>query len=1014
MYIIIHHDESIQYDYIQKTKKHSTMTNFVLQSTHSLIFRHTQSTMVKGVPRYECPCCGQPITSSSGLLQHMWLKKECAQYYLEQFMDAQAKQASKYRRLDNEKEPTWLTNELPRSENNNDICQPCDDVDEDVADLEITPNDNYPRDEGAAGMLDGRLEEALQQALNEQLVDEDININPNIINQPVILTEELANYFGYKKQLFTRTERTQIHLLKLLQEMRCPLYAYNKIMNWAKTAATDGYNFADPFPSRDAVISALESKYNKKKMQPEPFETVHLGQENKEGVPPICKNVWWNFKDQLLDLLNDPKLMQLSNLSVDPNNPFAGPYTPPGEGVGEVHSAKWYYDTHQELIVNPGRKNALVIGIILFIDATTIDTRGKFKLEPVSMSLSIFNQSTRNHAHAWRPLGFLGSIPMSSAENDTNVRRNKDINVRNWHRNLYRILEPLIQLQQQGGFKHPLKLGNEIRYTTILTPVAYFIGDMEGQHKLCGHYKGSKNVQRLTRNCNVSFEQSDNENFCCCCLSTEERKEILWRNDRDELKKYSMRSHTSALDAVDFGSNPYGLSLATPNDIMHMFDHGIVNYVLKYLFEDVLTDTVKANVDIIAINIEQQSKQGARRVLPRMNFPNGITQLCMAHHSEKIGVLLMLLLVFTSKDGREAVLKCCNIENDLEVDVWVMLFELLLVLHDYLHGNTFWKYRVDGRHSPKQNQFQEKIRTCMRVLKTIVKRDKHGWKLRKFHELLHLGDQITYFGRPCNYDSSRCETHHIAMCKIPAEVAQKRHSCFLVQVGKRLSQFTLVSKAFEHACKSVGKKKKVDNECFSGVPHTSSSYAVSRQVMQYEYEQERIVITWKNKKNLGQVEPALKCFIYKSFLKNQPVNHVICHTEYKRDNVLYCAHPFYQNNHQKWEDWVKVLFEVNEEEMDYIACLCCFVEMPRANKFGHKEGLYAIVHCVEKQCNEEDSTVLTQQWIMEKEHRSIDPKLTIVSVESLNDHVFVVHNYMENNREVVLKVKTRDKWIEEF
>ena len=51
---------------------------------------------------------------------------------------------------------------------------------------------------------------------------------------------------------------------------------------------------------------------------------------------------------------------------------------------------------------------------------------------------------------------------------------------------------------------------------------------------------------------------------------------------------------------------------------------------------------------------------------------------------------------------------------------------------------------------------------------------------------------------------------------------------------------------------------------------------------------------------------------------------------------------------------------------------------------------------------------------MEKEHRSIDPKLTIVSVESLNDHVFVVHNYMENNREVVLKVKTRDKWIEEF
>ena len=111
---------------------------------------------------------------------------------------------------------------------------------------------------------------------------------------------------------------------------------------------------------------------------------------------------------------------------------------------------------------------------------------------------------------------------------------------------------------------------------------------------------------------------------------------------------------------------------------------------------------------------------------------------------------------------------------------------------------------------------------------------------------------------------------------------------------------------------------------------------------------------------------------------------------------------------------MNVLFDVNGEEVDYIARLCCIVEMPVTNKFDFEEGLYAIVHCVEKKHDEESSTVLTRQWIMEKDHRSRDPKFRIVSVDSLNNHVFVVHNYMENNREVVLEVMTRDKWITEL
>jgi hypothetical protein len=49
----------------------------------------------------------------------------------------------------------------------------------------------------------------------------------------------------------------QVELLKLLKDMRAPLYAYDSIMQWATNAALQGHVFQHGFRSRDCVIDDL-------------------------------------------------------------------------------------------------------------------------------------------------------------------------------------------------------------------------------------------------------------------------------------------------------------------------------------------------------------------------------------------------------------------------------------------------------------------------------------------------------------------------------------------------------------------------------------------------------------------------------------------------------------------------------------------------------------------------------------------------------------------------------------
>ena len=69
-----------------------------------------------------------------------------------------------------------------------------------------------------------------------------------------------------------------------------------------------------------------------------------------------------------------------------------------------------------------------------------------------------------------------------------------------------------------------------------------------------------------------------------------------------------------------------------------------------------------------------------------------------------------------------------------------------------------------------------------------------GWKLNKFHELLHIVRCIGMFGPPENWIASHGE-RHIDDCKRPAATAQKQHDRFTKQVAERLVDQMVIEKA---------------------------------------------------------------------------------------------------------------------------------------------------------------------------------------------------------------------------
>lgn len=174
----------------------------------------------------------------------------------------------------------------------------------------------------------------------------------------------------------------EIKLMKLINELGTPLYAYKKILDWAKEAQVTGFNFESQHGTYQQTMIFLEHKLHLGISWPKLFP-VTLHKDNMQ-----IDVVVFDVKKMLLSLFEDTKLNQNDNLVVNKND-FFSKYVSPKNKLGEVNSGKWYQVAYDNCINNP--ETNFLCPIILASDKTTISEMGDLHVDAIFMTTSLFD-----------------------------------------------------------------------------------------------------------------------------------------------------------------------------------------------------------------------------------------------------------------------------------------------------------------------------------------------------------------------------------------------------------------------------------------------------------------------------------------------------------------------------------------------------------------------------------------------------------------------------------------------
>jgi hypothetical protein len=264
--------------------------------------------------------------------------------------------------------------------------------------------------------------------------------------------------------------------------------------------------------------------------------------------------------------------------------------------------------------------------------------------------------------------------------------------VRDYHKCLSILLEPLVEAQRRQPLM-TVVLGQQVRRVRAVLLMAPILGDGKSQDMICSRvmsysktlrlsrgtltpsclasqttlaYKWIKSgvIQRLTRGAMFSkCTGADREvwNVFVHSLGTLRTKSkyvtASKRRERtcNNVLRYALGSHTAinAFSRLDLASN-LGVYGHTLSDVMHLLEEGILKY-LEFTLLAPLSGTVLSETDLLVTELFglEANRCSGSRSFPRLNFTRGFTRLTLLSSTERVGVLIVIVLLLRTKRGRE-------------------------------------------------------------------------------------------------------------------------------------------------------------------------------------------------------------------------------------------------------------------------------------------------------------------------------------------------------------------------
>jgi len=847
--------------------------------------------------------------------------------------------------------------------------------------------------------------------------------------------------------LYTKEQEVHVKLLQLLQTMKAPLSAFSSILKWASSANELGHNFCvnNP-PSREKVLKDLFHRFNMQGLRP----------REKSLYLPFTKRyvsiIYFDVREVLASLLMCPTLNQDCNfLFSDDDDPFAGP--PDTNILGDINTGQCYRKTYEKYVKNP--QLDMILPCILAMDKTNIDTFGRLKMEPITISHGLLKHSVRSTPAAMRILGFINHTPHVSGEgfasedmfhthsfpecdvssgssssgkdNEFTIPSNLPFSVSHlneYHLQIQFILQESGYLSlQENGFHWKLKFKNTL-FPVILHPyVPFIIGDTEGHDRLCGHYTSRcEGVSQLCRICECPLQDTNKSRVQYRYRTPRTINNLVEAQDLVGLQALSQHFLRNGFADVRFGAhNNRGIFGACPGEMLHLISLGWFKYCLTAFKSQIGKTSVRVEeFDVLCSKVGQLLCRQSDRTLPRTNFPNGILSGSHLMGHEYSGCLLIMLFalhctaftetIFPQPTTERELLKIAkdrDLSNPNHVYDWIRFISYLLQWHEWLKQGNIKRSQV--RKSPYATQM------LIRRLRYVSPRvEGMGTKTIKVHLVLHLCQDILDHGVPSMVDSSYAESAHIPIAKSTARRTQKRAVSFVKQAAERYVENIAISQAVSDINNQASKshQQEISNDDPVEFPK-----ACGRSFVVCLDSDDNAMMIWRHssssssQKKVSSDEMAslpvhVMKFLCRFCLPHVQTNFIPCFTEVSFESgQTYRAHPKFHNG-RPWFDhcfvqWAEYRYPLPAKIHTFVDLtsdvLKSSIFITSSQQRIDKPGLYAVVHSLEP-INDDDILDAPNVMIIEcteyfaTASSSENPTLYLINVESISSPAVCIRN----------------------
>ena len=891
--------------------------------------------------------------------------------------------------------------------------------------------------------------------------NESVQLQPNQAAVGVIAPKQ-ARIMGKQFTAFVRhsyqhivdlneVEMDAVKIMHKLIKKKATLDTYDDVVEWHLRSsklllAHEPLGTSKLFISREKLMKKLKIRYNmdKKYAVPHPIVLPHTSTK---------VTVWKKLaRDNVMSLLTDPRWKDEDWLYFD-EDPFA---RPPDNYpfVEDLNTGEAYLATYRKLITKP---NQILVALPLYIDGAVTGQYDKLQVTALKMTLGILNRRARDREHAWRTLGYVPNYTKSESrgkkifvesghvaayelyvdglsDEDEGADGSAESDVdkaADYHAILAVLLQSVFDLIAEGMivdiyYKDKLYKDCEL---VFFVPFVKCDGD-EGDKLTCSYRSRTKGVKQLCRYCQCPTESTDDPNADYPMKNETMLQRLFETNNAQKLKDLSQICIKNAFHGLRFGlHNNRGIHGACPWELLHAILLGIFKYTRDCFFAQMGASSATATeINALAKVIGAQFARQSDRNKPRTKFGNGIMKgKLMA--KEFAGVLLVMAAVLRCHEGQELLRSARkkNFKKPWQIKDWILLVETLLQWEAYLT-----LARMEKKHV---RRLKKKHRFLMFLLKKVGNRVKGmGFKVMKFHAILHLAFDILMFGVPMNVDTGSNESHH-KTTKVAAKLTQKDIKSFEKQTSNRCNDFHVLDLAIEeidgrplweyyNGFAHQTKVQKQPVQTTGGMKMVVSENETTKEV---EYQ---IITRMKNKDGV-KVEMQLLQFVLTIQKELATITSVIpiC-AEHCRGGQIFRSHPNFLGK-GPWRDWVMMRWTTG----DLPAKIWGFLDLSvipegtevalSVGRDSVEKGIYAFVESadyiqmVENPGPTDITSDLFKEILLETEALSedgevVDRRYYLVDVECFVGPMVVIPNIGATPKCKYFEMTPKAEWGEQF